>query len=303
MSAQVNFGGGSVLQQFERGQIVFSKPQNMIVAAFFQKNSDLGFGLDWNVVSQYKYDFFIVRWSISGIASGQHDVKAATSGAWTIPVSSAGFGNYQIVIEGCHRHAAAPATCEQSWTFPVALDYPAYNSCFRTDPSFHWVFLDLTLECGAPVGRGFSVAVYSAPCPNSSCNFGFFEGADESELSFNAFVAKTLMNNASRNYSSTGVNTYTKHDGTIIEFTPDHTADKWGILSMTNQSISSDMNRWRLAKGDIIDADGTGCIIIKNPILSQAITMDMRTHANNIINPTIVSTGLFPGMSCDTIRP
>ena len=57
---------------------------------------------------------------------------------------------------------------------------------------------------------------------------------------------------------------------------------------MTNQSISSDMSQWHLAKGDIIDADGEGCIIIKNSILGQALVMDLRTNANGVINPTIV---------------
>ncbi len=116
-------------------------------------------------------------------------------------------------------------------------------------------------------------------------------------------MATTLANNGQIQFSATGINSYTTFGGNVIEFTPEHCADKWGIVSMTNQSISSDMSQWHLAKGDIIDADGKGCIIIKNPILGQALVMDLRTNSNNVINPTIVQASLFPGISCDTVKP
>jgi len=116
-------------------------------------------------------------------------------------------------------------------------------------------------------------------------------------------MATTLANNGQIQFSATGINSYTTFGGNVIEFTPEHCADKWGIVSMTTQSISSDMSQWHLAKGDIIDADGKGCIIIKNPILGQALVMDLRTNSNNVINPTIVQASLFPGISCDTVKP
>lgn len=95
--------GAGRFQVFERGQIVFSEPQKMLMAAYQRKGRD-AFALDWNITERFHYDFFIVRWDKDGTNIGQHDVQSSdpnaspTGGAWTAP--SHGLGSYRIVIEG-----------------------------------------------------------------------------------------------------------------------------------------------------------------------------------------------------------
>ena len=185
---------GGAIQDFERGQIEWSQPQKMVIAAFFQKGQ-AGFGVNWSITDQYHYDFFLVRWDRAGVNVGQQEIQnsdpnaSPTSGSWTIPNS--GDGLYSIVIEGCDSHFASSSTCRQSWSNPLTLSDPASNACYSVDG--YWTFFDRTEECGAPPQQGFSVALYQAPCTGLCYvgnlfeplgTFGFFEVAEEKNTSF-----------------------------------------------------------------------------------------------------------------------
>ena len=250
LSPESSLSSGGAIQAFERGQIEWSQPQKLMVAVYFQKGQP-GFGVNWNITDQYHYDFFLVRWDRDGVNVGQQQIENSdpnttpTSGSWSIPDN--GTGSYQVVIEGCDGHFLSSSTCRQGWSGPILFHNPAPNSCYSVNGN--WTFFDRTEQCGAPPQQGFSVAFYSAPC-TSSCfflniwqplgTFGFFEAAEERDISFADFEARTLRNNGSKTYRSNAVNRYVTSDDRSIDFRPDHSQGQWGILQMTDQPASPD---------------------------------------------------------------
>jgi hypothetical protein len=67
---------------------------------------------------------------------------------------------------------------------------------------------------------------------------------------------------------------------------------------MDGVSLTDNEESWRLATGDIIDADGTGCVIIKNPELQQALVFDARHAAS----PKRSEVPLTASLSCASLR-
>jgi hypothetical protein len=304
--------GGGASQIFERGQIVWSAPQKLVVAAFLKNGSgDLGvaFGLDWDVTDTFHYDFFIVRWDQNGINAGQEDAQGgavdvtATSGKWTI--TPTGVGAYSIIVEGCDGSLTG-AVCRQQWSSPITMNLPLPNSCslIAVDGNQTWTFVDAGDQCGAPKGRGYYAVELRAPCdsggPHSPCWFGFFEAANAHEMSFDEFRTRTLNNNRARHFTSVGTNDYELHDGRKVSFIPDRQSHEWGIVSYTpadadSPPIPADMEKWRLAKGSVIEADGAGCVLVRNLHLNRALVLDFR----DVSFPKEFQAALRRDITCD----
>jgi hypothetical protein len=296
LAPETSLASGGASQQFERGQIIWSQPQKLVIGVFLTKGQN-GFGINWNITDQYTYDFFLVRWDKDGVNLGQQQINnsdpnaTSTSGSWTIPPS--GLGSYQFVVEGCDSHTFSSSTCHQGWSSPIVITVPTANACISV--TGNWTFVDLTDACGAPSMAGFSVAVYSGTCTGKSCGFGFFEAAEQRAIGFDDFKAKTLSNNGATAFQSNTINRYKTSDGRDIEFQPDHARGQWGIWQTTNQPASPDTTQWPLAKGDIVDADGTGCVLIKNPSSGKALVLDFR----NAATPVRTSATVHSDLSCD----
>ena len=169
------------VQEFERGQIVWSAPQKIVMSARYSPNEEK-IVVEWRVVDEFSYDFFIVRWDWDGKNVGQHDVHdddpgaSATGGRWSIPMDR--YGAYAIRVEGCKNRFLASSRCSQSWSGPVTLDFPSKRSCTRGQGN--WTFASFAGECNTSgLGSGYLVAVYSNLCPEGeSCEgqrFGFFD--------------------------------------------------------------------------------------------------------------------------------
>ncbi len=296
LAPETSLAIGGATQQFERGQIVWSQPQKLIVGVFLTKGQN-GFGINWNITDQYTYDFFLARWDKDGVNLGQQQIEnsdpgaTSTSGSATVPFS--GLGSYQFVVEGCDSHTLSSSTCHQGWSSPIVITMPTANACMSA--TGNWIFVNLTDACGAPLMEGFSVAVYNAPCTGKPCYFGFFEAAEQRNIGFDDFKTLTLNNNGATAFQSNTINRYLTSDGRYIEFQPDHARGQWGIWQTTNQPASPDTTQWPLAKGDIVDADGTGCVLIKNPSLGKALVLDFR----NAASPSRTDTTDHPDLSCD----
>jgi hypothetical protein len=114
----VSEGAGRV-QDFERGQIVFSTPQKMVLTGYYSK-TDSGLVIEWRITDQFSYDFFNVRWDRDGANVGQHGVNnddtnaSPTSGGWTVPTDKIN-GHYRLVVEGCDGHFLRSSTCRQGF--------------------------------------------------------------------------------------------------------------------------------------------------------------------------------------------
>lgn len=302
--------GTGRVQDFSGGQIVWSQTQNMVVAAY-QQPQQIYFVLDWQITATFSYDFFNVRWDKDGTNIGQHSVKSSdangspTRGSWALPRGA--LGHYRIIVEGCDSRFLRSSVCRQGWSSPINLDLPSANSCARA--SGPWIFLSFVgAGCYSPNSRGFFVAIYVDACPADTCNtsFGFFEAVEalESGVHFGSdvlaeFQQLTLQRNGSRQYSPNGANTYLTADGDTISFTPNHDRDHWGILALSKfPALPSEIGLWDLAKGDVINADGKGCVIITNLAMGQALVLDMV----NAAQPKRTPHALVPGLSCAMFR-
>jgi hypothetical protein len=151
-----------------------------------------------------------------------------------------------------------------------------------------WTFIDASGRCNSDRRYGFYAAVYSSPCVTPACriaagSFGFFEAVPSEGLDFDAFQKGVLMRNGSFNYKSEEVNEYVTVTGRRIRFIPNPLANKyrWGIVSMGDPTFDasdhSDLTKWPLAEGDIINSDGhSGLVIIDNKFLNTKLVLDMR---------------------------
>jgi hypothetical protein len=290
--AAVSEGTGRV-QDFGGGQIVWSQPQNMVLAAY-QRPQNIDFVIDWQITNRFSYDFFNVRWDKDGTNLGQQVVSngdtngSPTSGNWKLPPG--GLGHYRIVVEGCDSRFLRSSVCNQGWSSPINLDLPSINSCARA--SGPWIFLSFAgPSCYSPNRRGFFVAVYAAACSAGACdgNFGFFEAVEalESGVHFGSdaleeFQRLTLQRNGTRQFTPNGPDTYVTAAGDTLTFSPNH----------------GPMEASRLAEGDVMDADGKGCVVIKNSLLQQALILDMR----NATLPKRTPQPLTAGLSCNTLQ-
>jgi hypothetical protein len=293
-SEQPNSDGNGTFQEFEHGKVVFSAAQHMVVAAWQHKGEASAVSVDWAVLDTFHYDFFIVNWgrfdAPSGIIDGgQTDVQSdsanatTTSGRLDLPSAGlgGGLGTYTVQVEGCDSRPFQSSRCNQRWSSPIKLDLPFNNACARVLGK--WIFIDSTLACMARPAdgkglnnRGFYVATYS----DSASRLGLFEAVDfvdHSLMTLETFQMITIQHNGlDPNYTLNGDNTYITVDGGHIHFAPNHDIGNWGITSTDIVDTPTDENKWRLAKGDVVDADGSGCVIIKNPTMHKALVLNAR---------------------------
>ncbi len=142
--------------------------------------------------------------------------------------------------------------------------YTATPGCSTTQGK--WTFIDMS--CVPEIKQPFYVAAYMDDCPaGSGCrnqgatNFGFFETyekrKDENgrDVSLAAFQSHVIARNGSKTFAADSPNGYDFEVGKA-NFTP------------TAGRIDGDpFSGWRLAQGDIVNANGDGCVILRNPQL------------------------------------
>ena len=301
--------GSGRVQDFERGEIVWSIPQKMVLTAYYSR-TDSGLILEWRITDQFSYDYFNVRWDRDGANIGQHAVQnddanaSPTGGGWNVPTEEVA-GRYRLVVEGCDGHFLRKSTCRRGFSSPVTLDFPSLQSCARANGNF-W-FIDAAAGTCGPEGElaGFFAAVYSAPCerglPCEGQHYGFFEVSQSDDLTLDTFAQTVLANNAGKSFSSIVGNEYKMLDGTVMHFLIDHGRDDSGIIDINGQAADaiSRVDQWHLAKGDVIDADGRGCVVIRNKPLGRALIFNMRDWQH----PARSETALSPGtdMTCNAV--
>jgi hypothetical protein len=124
-----------------------------------------------------------------------------------------------------------------------------------------------------------------------------FEAAEASErYLFDQFISDVLTKNgdASKLWDSERGNPYETVKGTKLVFTPNRvgvTANdddlmRWGIREIGNEKQETDMWKWPLAEGSIMNSetDGRGnrlaCVMIDNPALQRRLILDLSDWEN-----------------------
>ncbi|SFK26941.1 LGFP repeat-containing protein [Methylocapsa palsarum] len=270
--------GQGRFQMFERGEILASPGQNMVLAAFYKSGSN-DIAVEWAITTRYSYDFFNVRWDKDGVNLGQwavqHDDPNAsrTGGNWTVPTK--GNGKYRIVVEGCDGRPLSNSECRQGFSAPLILNLPGFGACTIVNGA--WTFVDMTAGCDGLPDAGFFAAVNVLPCERDDCKFGFIYTNEKENDTLTSFEEKVIHNNGFTTYVSDGVNQFKKNDGGAVNFKPRHDANELGIVHMDDWPLNTyDMESLRLAKGDVVDADGKGCVVITNQSLHKALFLDFR---------------------------
>jgi hypothetical protein len=147
-------------------------------------------------------------------------------------------------------------------------------------PAFSYIDSD-TCSIYKDSGGHFFVVIYSQPCPSGhdlcKSNWGFFEVVDKSLLPNGLIQLKSLMQSKNGNTPLT-VNetslggTYATISGPTIVFDAlGHVSNSssTGIMSVDGVSQES-FEKWPLAKGGIIQADGKGNITITSVATTPA---------------------------------
>lgn len=162
---------------------------------------------------------------------------------------------------------------------PVLPDAYKDPACHQLDGDWH--FIDARL-CPA-VHAEFYVAYYERDCSsldvsgkikcinNGALKFGMLEVRDSSGLGFDTFKARVKSQNAGFVLDPED-NTYIRTDGSAITFNP-------LTASLTNE----DYDDWPLADGDVVWADGKGCIIISPPHYGQSRVLSLSNLAHPFI--------------------
>lgn len=168
------------VQAFERGQIVWSPSQQMVLSAHYSQ-TESRLNVKWRIVGDLRYDYFIVRWDKDGGNLGQRDVKngigvSRAGGEWSLALESA--GAFAVRVEGCNRRFLRSSKCGQGWAQPLIMDFPSKRSCARGQGN--WLFVSQAAECHPQIpATGYFVASFRAGCEKGSkCKgqqFGFFE--------------------------------------------------------------------------------------------------------------------------------
>ncbi len=148
-----------------------------------------------------------------------------------------------------------------------------------------WTFVNFA-SAACPLQYGFYVALYSATCDTDRCRdgadrFGFLEAREaDDEMDYATFKSKVLENTF-RFYGAERPDEYVNSYGRHIRFVP-LPEDKWSwsILGIDGQNYDTDLQHWPLARGDIMNADGSGLVEITNPRLRRKLTLDMRDFWN-----------------------
>ena len=189
-----------------------------------------------------------------------------------------------------------------------------YMDCTQTEGK--WGFVNAP-RCPDESRGNFYVAYYRDACSVSSCSgaqtFGLMEVIESSRMDFDAFKASVLATNGQKVFSPDGPDVYSRIDGEAVVVTgPSNIAHiefrRDITFSPTNASIAGweDLSTWPLAGGDIINADGKGCVILNvaNRAGSTLHVMSLADYTNPF-NFVVTSgeTELPREANCDQIIP
>ena len=85
--------------------------------------------------------------------------------------------------------------------------------------------------------------------------------------------AECSRNNGATDFTPAGVNQYKMRFDSTVTFTPDHFAQRFRHrqhhITGLPRGVPFVKDDWRLAKGSVIDADGQGCVVIRNRALGR----------------------------------
>ena len=116
LEPEQNVGDDSFVQEFERGKVAWSAPQKMLLNAHYSKSSP-DIVVEWRIVDEFSYDFFIVRFDKNGSNIGQRDLDeddagmSSTSG--TSSMTPEGVGTFSIIVQGCESGFLSSSDCDR----------------------------------------------------------------------------------------------------------------------------------------------------------------------------------------------
>jgi len=174
----------------------------------------------------------------------------------------------------------------------------------------NWTFINAAYDSPNPaIQFGFHVAVHTIDMVGpggvyTGWNYGFFEVVPSRLRTFDQFKALVLQNNGARDFGRLDsiYEEYVATDGRVIKFQwglyPYNSGDyivhflvaqtslQWGIQSVNGEPVESNIGKWPLAIGDIInsrqipndenDIGHSGWLSIDNPYFQTRLVLDMR---------------------------
>lgn len=227
------------------------------------------------------------------------DMGLAIMDGWAYPTTILYAGNQSsyldlIRIEGARapvykKNACVTRNFACGLTPVIPTSIPEH--CIRRSGRFSFIDLN-SAEC--PHEAHLYVAMYSQPCDAAECfaeanTWGFWETYDPlPDDSIENFATQVLKKNPKQNYIFKTENRYFTVDNQIIDFKPwDFSFFKNPIRAINNLPEPDSIHDYPLARGDLIQADRLGHMLIQCPWTNRKISIDVTNpnHAVRVESP------------------
>lgn len=225
--------------------------------------------------------------SAGGVFDDYPDVKRGENDAWAVPTtllpSRSGYDRKDLIrFDGSDDPKDRNNTCVGPG-FACGLNPVIPQSVPETciERRGRWTFFRFD-DAGCPLRSGFHAALYTEPCDSSRCrdrgkSFGALEAAEARPgFDFDRFKESVIAAHGTADFQSDKENLYVTTDGTKIRFVPVPKGQwEYALRSVGEGAQVTDMKRWPLASGPVLDADGKGNVTIRNPWLGQELRMSL----------------------------
>jgi hypothetical protein len=190
-----------------------------------------------------------------------------------VPTSAPSFSYTQMLRFEGHREEDEIHNACVAPNFACGLDVtipPHYLSQACTQVHGEWLFINAD---GCQMAQDMYIALHTAPCNTSVCsdsasNYGFFEVQAARKMSFDAFVATVLANNAWRQFHPEQPNDYVTVDGRLIQFRTNPSL----IISAGDARFDGPPSgRW---VGDVVNQIGNTRTVITNAARREELVLD-----------------------------
>ncbi len=131
-----------------------------------------------------------------------------------------------------------------------------------------------------PLDYGFYAMVYVGESKDKERvkkgddTFGFFEATEASLMSYERFKGEILRRNGHFGFRDTQDGLYITSKGNLIRFSVSPKVENQ-IVALEGVPEPSKLSEFPLARGDVMDADGSGRVVVKNRYLNRRLVLDL----------------------------
>jgi hypothetical protein len=219
------------------------------------------------------------------------DMGSGIADAWAYPTNVIPHKGNELKrsellrIEGHKKEQRRNNTCMfKNFACGLNVKLPANLPASCIEKKGEWTFINYaSKKCPLRYDYYAAVRIKKAPryARRYAKNFGSIELMPAKKMDYNEFKEKVLNNNQTIRIKK--LNTYTTAEGDVIEhYYKPRCLKRYPIIKINGKKILTKLSKWSFLKGNILNSNGNGLVIIKNPKLGSKLILDYR----NPLKPT-----------------